>query len=103
MDKDIQELNRTYLLIAQRLAATDLNLGTQVTGLSHQVLARLAKLSIREIDRMCDDVNLLMFQIRVSESSLMKMLEMPPAAKAAYMSSTMVGISTLGGANANET
>lgn len=50
--RDIQQLNRLYLLVAQRLAIGDIEFASQVTGFSRQALTQIADLSLSQIDEL---------------------------------------------------
>lgn len=87
--RDIQQLNRLYLLVAQRLAAQDPELASHVTGVSKQVLSRMASLSLTEMDEIYADIRFLLFKPRLTDSNLLKLLELPAGAKGSYISANL--------------
>ncbi len=102
VDKDIQQLNRLYLMIAQRLATTDPELASQITGLSRVTLGQVAKLSMSDIDEIHQRMNLIMFRPRMPDASFVKLLEMPGSTMPAFMSAMMVGSINSGEPYGNE-
>lgn len=89
-ERDIQQLNRLYLLIAQRLASRDLEFASQVTGVSKHLLTQIASLSMSDIDRIHLEMNFILFKPRLTESGFSKLLELPEGAKGAFMSSALI-------------
>lgn len=87
--RDIQQLNRLYLLVAQRLASQDVEFAAQVTGFSKQILAQIAELSLSQIDELQEEVSFLLFKPRLNESGFMKMLSMPSGVRGSFMSSAL--------------
>ncbi len=88
-DRDIQQLNRHFLMVAQRLAVGNLDLACHITGLSTHAMNSLTKMSISEIDEFAD-VNVLLFAPRIPEQALLTLLSMPTQAKGAYVNSMLL-------------
>ena len=88
-DRDLEQLNRLYFIVAQNAARRNLELAVQLTGLSRANLERMATLSLAEIDRMHKDVKHLLFKPRMSDQAFSKLLEMPSGSKGAFVGSTL--------------
>jgi len=88
--RDIQQLNRLYLLIAQRLASQDLDFACQVTGASRSVLARIGELSVTDIEELNGELNFILFKPRLNEGGLLKLIELPTGTRGSFMSSALM-------------
>ena len=88
--RDIQQLNRLYLLIAQRLASQDLDFACQVTGASKKALARIAELSVTDIEEMNGELNFILFKPRLNEGGFLKLLDLPVGTRGSFMSSALI-------------
>lgn len=88
--RDIQQLNRLYLLVAQRLGSQDPEFASQVTGLSKHALTQIASLPMSKLDELNEELNFLLFKPRLNESGFMKMLEMPLGTRGSFMSSALI-------------
>lgn len=88
--RDIRQLNRLYLLIAQQLARQDMDFACQVTGASKKSLTRIAELSVTDIEEMNGELNFILFKPRLNEGSFLKLLELPVGTRGAFMSSALI-------------
>jgi len=85
--RDVTNLNRMFLLAAQRTAQS--NLGTMVTGLPEEMLKKLAKMSLEEIERVASNAPITFFTLRLDESSMMQVLDSPASAVGALSVSAL--------------
>lgn len=88
--KDVASLNRMFLLTAQNLARTGtVNLGPMVTGMSENLLQRIATMSLEEIDKVANATPITFFTLRLDEDSMKQVLDSPPAAVGALSVSAL--------------
>jgi len=80
--KDITSLNYQYLLIARELANS--HIGNILIGLPKNVLAKLAEMSLDEIEELARTSGLCLVVPRFNEAQLMKILNMPSSYRTSY-------------------
>lgn len=79
---DVVSVNRVFLLMARRAASSAS--GEVITGLSRQVLDRLSKLSLEQIEELANAVGASLISLRLSESELDRLLALRMERKKAY-------------------
>ncbi len=80
--KDIEILNYNYLLMARSLGSS--GTGTLITGLSKDVLERLAQMDIDEIRKLAASIGLSVVSFRFNEKQMKMMMDMPKSYRSHY-------------------
>ena len=80
---DIISLNRQFLIMAREAASS--KSGELVTGLSRQVLEKLATLSIDQIDVIARQSGVSLFRLRLTEAEVDRLLNLDGARRQSYL------------------
>lgn len=73
--EDVKTINRQYMVVAKHVAASNLDLAISITGLSRDVLIRLAECTQQEIDSICS-IGAMYFRPQLSDAVLERALSM---------------------------
>jgi hypothetical protein len=85
--QDIISINRQFLTMA-REAASDPS-GEIITGLSKQVLGKLAQLSLEQIEEIAQGAGVSLISFRLSESELTRFISLEKSRQTAYSLAVM--------------
>lgn len=82
MQQDIISINRQFLIMAREAANSPA--GEVITGLPRQVLDRLSKLSLDQIEEIAQEVGVSLITLRISENQLDRLIALKSPRRAAY-------------------
>lgn len=80
--QDIVSINRQFLIMAREAASSPS--GEIITGLSRQVLDKLSKLSLAQIEEIAKGVGVSLISFRLSEDELDRLTSLQKSQKTAY-------------------
>lgn len=80
--QDIVSINRQFLIMAREAANSPS--GEIITGLSRQVLEKLSKLSLDQIEEIAQGAGVSLISFRLSEAELTRLTALQEGQRAAY-------------------
>ncbi|TRZ99093.1 MAG: hypothetical protein D4R84_02550 [Rhodocyclaceae bacterium] len=86
-ERELQSLNRRYLMVTRTMAQQNLDRAAQITGLSKDLLKVIAELTLDEIERM-RVMKYLLLQPRIPDAAFLKMLELSDEMRSSFMAAT---------------